>query len=75
MATAPAEGCVRDIDDLRVELAAAVDELLELADRLADLTLTQVGGPTAAAKLAREYQEKRLDAKWLRRAIAVEVAG
>lgn len=64
-----------DVDDLRVELVAATDEALAIADRLADLTITRAVGASTIAKVAREYQEKRVEVRRLRRAVAVEVAG
>lgn len=61
-----------DVDELRAELTVATDELIELADELAREVSTR-GWRTP--KLARDYQEKRLLVRSLRRAVAVEVAG
>jgi hypothetical protein len=64
-----------DIDAMKADLAAEIDEALELADRLA---LEVVDSPRKTAtsfQLARAFQEKRIAVRRLRRVIKAQVAG
>lgn len=61
--------------ELRVQLAEAVDEALDIAGKLA---IACIDGPVSVslvASLARDYQEKRLRVHSLRRALVVECGG
>lgn len=61
--------------DIRTELTVATDEALNLADSLALEVVDSPKKTPRTFKLARDYQEKRLLVRRLRRALAVEVAG
>jgi hypothetical protein len=66
---------VLDIEDMRADLAVATDEALEIADRLALEVVDSPRKTPDVFRLAREFQEKRLHVRRLRRAIKAEVAG
>jgi hypothetical protein len=64
-----------DIEHLKADLAVATDEALEIADRLALEVVDSPRKTPDAFRLAREFQEKRIHVRRLRRAIKAEVAG
>lgn len=66
---------VLDIECMKADLAEATDEALEIADRLALEVVDSPSKTTDTFRLAREFQEKRLHVRRLRRAIKAEVAG